>query len=60
MKAIISLLMLLLTGGLVVGAGGCASNRYSEESYNQPQVLHEYIRTHPEYYQEWRNEIPSG
>ena len=56
MKAIIGLLMLLLTGGLVLGTGGCASSHYSKESYNQPQVLQEYIRNHPDYYQEWRNE----
>jgi hypothetical protein len=58
MKAIIGILMLLLTGGLVMGAGGCASSQYSQESYQQKKVLQEYIRNHPGYYQEWRNEMP--
>lgn len=60
MKAIIGLFLLLLAGGLIMGAGGCASSQYSEGSYNQPQVLQEYIQTHPNYYQDWQNEIPSG
>lgn len=56
MKAIIGILMLLFTGGLIMGPGGCASSHYSQESYQQKKVLQEYIRNHPEYYQEWRNE----
>ncbi len=45
---------------LLVAGAGCASSHYSEESYHQPQVLQEYIQEHPDFYQEWQNQIPGG
>jgi hypothetical protein len=58
MRMLVWVFMPLLLGVLLLGSGGCASSHYSEESYNRPGVLQEYIRNHPEYYQEWRNEMP--
>jgi ABC-type oligopeptide transport system substrate-binding subunit len=52
-KTILGLLMLL-----VLVALGCASERYSESSYQDKQVLKEYIQNHPDYYQKWREEEP--
>jgi hypothetical protein len=53
MKTIPGLLILL-----VVLAGGCATERYSESSYQDKQVLKEYIQNHPDYYQKWKEEKP--
>jgi ABC-type oligopeptide transport system substrate-binding subunit len=53
MKMIPYLLILLL-----MLAVGCASERYSESSYQDKQVLKEYIQNHPDYYQKWREEEP--
>ncbi len=43
---------------LVLAAAGCATERYSEGSYQDRQVLQQYIQDHPDYYQEWSNERP--
>ena len=43
---------------LVFAAAGCATERYSEGSYQDRQVLQQYIQDHPDYYQKWSNEVP--
>ena len=53
MRTILGLLILL-----VMSAGGCATERYSESSYNDKKVLNEYIQSHPDYYQKWQEEEP--
>jgi ABC-type oligopeptide transport system substrate-binding subunit len=42
----------------LAAVAGCASERYSESSYQDKQVLQEYIQNHPDYYQRWKEELP--
>ena len=53
MKTIPGLLLLL-----VMFAVGCVAERYSKSSYQDRQVLKEYIQNHPDYYQKWQEERP--
>ncbi|MFA5111028.1 MAG: hypothetical protein WC443_06470 [Desulfobaccales bacterium] len=53
MKAIAGMVILM-----VLAAAGCASERYSESSYQDRQVLQQYIQEHPDYYLKWSEEKP--
>ena len=37
---------------------GCASSQYSASNYQDLQVLFEYIRDHPEFYEKMKQERP--
>ncbi len=50
--------MLCLLILLVMSVVGCATERYSESSYNDRQVLQQYIQDHPETYQKLQEEQP--
>ena len=53
MKTILYLVILI-----VMVATGCASSQYSESSYQDRQVLQDYIRDHPEFYEKMQEERP--
>jgi hypothetical protein len=53
MKTILWLVILT-----VVAAAGCASSQYSQSSYQNKQVLEEYIRDHPDFYEKMKREQP--
>lgn len=53
MKTIICMVMLA-----VMAAAGCASSQYSQSSYQDKQVLEDYIRDHPDFYEKMKQERP--
>jgi hypothetical protein len=53
MKLIVWLVMLTILAPV-----GCASNQYSQSSYQDKQVLQEYIRDHPDFYEKMKHEQP--
>lgn len=55
MKTILWLVILTVVAG--IAAAGCAS-KYSESSYQNKQVLEDYIREHPDFYEKMKHEQP--
>ncbi len=53
MKWIMGILMFMQ----LIAVVGCASD-YSQSSYQDKQVLQQYIQDHPDYYQKWNEELP--
>jgi len=42
----------------VMATAGCTSKQYSESSYQDKQVLEQYIREHPDFYWKMKTEQP--
>ncbi len=53
MKTILWLFILV-----IMAVTGCASSQYSQSSYQDKQVLQEYIREHPDFYEKIKQEQP--
>ncbi len=53
MKTILWLVILT-----AMAAAGCASIQYSQSSYQDKQVLQDYIREHPDFYEKMKQERP--
>jgi hypothetical protein len=53
MKIILWVVMLT-----VMAVAGCASSQYSQSSYQDKQVLQEYIQNHPDFYEKIKQEQP--
>jgi hypothetical protein len=53
MKTILWLVILM-----IMAVTGCASSQYSQSSYQNKQVLQDYIRDHPDFYEKMKQEQP--
>jgi hypothetical protein len=54
----IILWVVIMTAMAGMATTGCASKQYSESSYQDKEVMEQYIREHPDFYWKMKTEQP--